>query len=192
MFRECENLSELNVSSFNTSKVTNMWGMFHSCPNLTLLDLSSFNTSNVTDMEGMFSGCTNLQSVDLGKFYTTNETNTQYMFRRCQWLRDITITAESVPVLSEKAFNYPGETVTDISQIIVHVPEDLAGQYLTTSPWKSFKNVDPIKTTGIHAIKNDKGDATIYNLQGHRQDEMRKGMNIIRQKDGQVIKIIKK
>ena len=89
-------------------------------------------------------------------------------------------------------FNNPGETVTDISKITIHIPENLVAQYLATLPWKSFGTIDPVKTTGIHAINIDKGDSTIYNLNGHRQDSMRKGINIIRQKDGKVIKVIKK
>ncbi|WP_304472854.1 BspA family leucine-rich repeat surface protein, partial [uncultured Duncaniella sp.] len=36
--------------AFDTSKVTNMSHMFESCQALRLLDLSSFNTSAVTDM----------------------------------------------------------------------------------------------------------------------------------------------
>ena len=33
MFYNCENLTELNLSSFNTNNVTNMSGMFYSCAN---------------------------------------------------------------------------------------------------------------------------------------------------------------
>ena len=43
----------LNLSSFNTSRVTNMANMFQNTQ-VTELDLSSFDTSNVTDMSGMF------------------------------------------------------------------------------------------------------------------------------------------
>lgn len=34
--------------------------MFNNCPSLTNLDLSNFDTSNVTDMSNMFDGCSNL------------------------------------------------------------------------------------------------------------------------------------
>ena len=54
MFYFCIFLTELNLSSFNTSLVTNMNGMFSRCESLTALDLSSFNTSKVKDMEKMF------------------------------------------------------------------------------------------------------------------------------------------
>ena len=53
MFSVCENLSELNLSSFNTNNVTEMSYMFDSCKKLSELNLSSFNTNNVTYMVDM-------------------------------------------------------------------------------------------------------------------------------------------
>ena len=41
-------LTELNLSNFDTSKVTNMGGMFSKCSKIVSLDLSSFDTSNAT------------------------------------------------------------------------------------------------------------------------------------------------
>ena len=46
MFYSCSNLTSLDVSNFDTSKVTDMGGMFYSCSNLTSLDVSNFDTSN--------------------------------------------------------------------------------------------------------------------------------------------------
>lgn len=54
MFFQCINLTNIDVSCFDTSKVTNMSYMFGGCWTLSDLDLSNFNTSNVTDMKGMF------------------------------------------------------------------------------------------------------------------------------------------
>jgi surface protein len=57
MFKDCKSLEELDVSNFDTSKVTNMRCMFYNCENLDELDLSDFSTRNVTDMHGMFLNC---------------------------------------------------------------------------------------------------------------------------------------
>ena len=57
MFWGCSSLKELNVTNFNTNKVTNMKGMFLGCSSLKELNLTNFNTDNVTDMLWMFSGC---------------------------------------------------------------------------------------------------------------------------------------
>jgi surface protein len=50
MFQGSNSLEEINVSSFNTSRVTTMNNMFLGCSSLKEIDLSSFDTSSVTDM----------------------------------------------------------------------------------------------------------------------------------------------
>ena len=57
MFYRCFSLKELDLSKFNTDKVTNMSWMFYKCSSLTSLDLSNFNTSNVKYMNHMFYNC---------------------------------------------------------------------------------------------------------------------------------------
>ena len=46
MFAYCNNLSIINLSSFNTKNVSNFEGLFYNCNNLLNLDLSLFDTSN--------------------------------------------------------------------------------------------------------------------------------------------------
>ena len=67
MFCECKALKELDLSSFNTSSVTDMSGMFYRCGGLTDLDLSGFDTSNVTEMDYIFDGCGNLPDCSLDR-----------------------------------------------------------------------------------------------------------------------------
>ena len=50
MFYYCHNLQELDVSTWDTSKVTSMESMFYNCNNLKELDVSTWNTSSVTNM----------------------------------------------------------------------------------------------------------------------------------------------
>ena len=80
MFRGMSNLTSLNLSNFDTSKVTNMAGMFYATSNLTTLNLSSFNTSQVTNMAVMFYGMSSLSSINLSSFDTSKVTYMQYMF----------------------------------------------------------------------------------------------------------------
>ncbi len=54
MFFGCNNITNLNLSSFNTKNVTNMSYMFSWCNNITNLNLSSFDTKFVIDMNKMF------------------------------------------------------------------------------------------------------------------------------------------
>ena len=43
--------------------------MFYYCENLSELNLSSFNTINVTNMNWMFDGCNNLNKVIINKLH---------------------------------------------------------------------------------------------------------------------------
>ena len=72
----------LDVSNFDTSNVTDMSNMFDGS-NATTLDVSNFNTSNVTDMSSMFHG-SQATTIDVSHFDTSNVTNMQGMFQHSQ------------------------------------------------------------------------------------------------------------
>ena len=91
MFNNCQTLTSLDLSNFNTSKVTDMSSMFSNCRALTSLDLSNFNTSKVTKMNSMFSNCRALTSLDLSNFNTSNVTTMNYMFRACEALTTVKV-----------------------------------------------------------------------------------------------------
>ena len=86
MFFGCSRLKNLNLLNFNTSLVNNMNSMFYNCINLTSLDLSKFNTSKVKNMQYMFHGCNNLRFLDLSNFDTSLVTKMNSMFSRCNEL----------------------------------------------------------------------------------------------------------
>ena len=88
MFNGCSGLTSLDVSKFNTAKVTNMNGMFGGS-GLISLDLSSFNTANVTDMSNMFADCQGLTSLDLSSFNTAKVEDMSSMFNGCSGLTKI-------------------------------------------------------------------------------------------------------
>ena len=70
MFSGCSSLATLDVSKWDTSKVTNMAGMFEDCASLASLDLTGWNTSKAESMASMFDGCSSLSSVKLGERFT--------------------------------------------------------------------------------------------------------------------------
>ena len=78
--QEIKNILEVDLSNFDTSKVTNMASMFNAMPKLTSLNLSNFDTSKVTNMSYMFSAIRNLITLNLSNFDTSKVTNMQYMF----------------------------------------------------------------------------------------------------------------
>jgi surface protein len=99
MFSDCNSLTTLDLSSFDTSKVTNMSYMFDSCSSLTTLDLSNFDTSNVTAMMGMFRHCSKLTTIkgiidmksciDCGRI--KNDSSDNRMFKDCPKLKNVKI-----------------------------------------------------------------------------------------------------
>ena len=81
MFSDNRNLENIDVSGFNTSKVTDMTGMFARCMKIKELDLSNFNTTNVTNMYSMFHNTRNLKIIYVfDKFVTTDVTMSSHMF----------------------------------------------------------------------------------------------------------------
>lgn len=87
MFYKCGKLTNIDLTSFDTSNVTNMSQMFLSCYRLQNIDLGSFDTSNVTDMSKMFSACSALASVNVENFNTSKVTNFNNMFGYCGKLK---------------------------------------------------------------------------------------------------------
>ena len=85
MMNNLESITGMNY--LNTSEVTNMGHMFNSCYRLTSLDLSGFNTSRVTAMNCMFYDSRNLQTIYVGTGWSTAAvTNSDNMFKYCSCL----------------------------------------------------------------------------------------------------------
>lgn len=92
MFNACKSLTSLDISNFDTSKVTDMNWMFNNCSNLTSLDVSNFDTSNVTNMSEMFTGCSKLITLDLSNWDTSKAHNDMSrMFDSCSNLTTIKV-----------------------------------------------------------------------------------------------------
>lgn len=93
MFSNCQNLIDVNFSSFKTDNVSNMQNMFWGCGNLVNIDLSSFNTKNLTNLGNMFAYCSKLTKVDISSFNTQNVSNMDRMFYECNKLINIDLTS---------------------------------------------------------------------------------------------------
>ena len=92
MFSNCNKLTSLDLSGWNTSNVTNMVCMFGGCSKLTTLNLSGWNTSNVTNMGFVFSNCNALTSLDVSGFNTSNAIDMSYMFAYCRKLTSLDVS----------------------------------------------------------------------------------------------------
>ena len=78
MFFRCRSLTSLDVSNFDTSKVTYMGSMFQGCSKLkTIYASNNFNTSKVSNSGNMFYGCTSLVG-GAGTTYNSSYTDKTY------------------------------------------------------------------------------------------------------------------
>ena len=93
MFHGCSSLNSLNLSNLNTSRVESMSLMFFGCSSLVSLDLSYFDTSKVEKMHTMFEGCSHLESLNLSNFNTSNVLNMDFMFSYCKSLISLNISS---------------------------------------------------------------------------------------------------
>lgn len=85
MFYACNNVTNFNLSEYNTSNVTDMSYMFRCSSAVAIrhLDLSNFNTSRVTNMRDMFNGLYQLASLDISNFDFSGVTTFYSMFSSC-------------------------------------------------------------------------------------------------------------
>ena len=92
MFSGCESLMYLNLSNFDTSNSRNMWDMFNGCFSLISLDVYNFNTSKVTNMWSLFKNCSSLKFLDVSNFNTSQVENMKHMFYFCDSLEYLNIS----------------------------------------------------------------------------------------------------
>ena len=104
MFNSCTKLSSINLNNFNTNLVTDMSYMFDSC-GLEIINLSSFNTSRVVDMSFMFSN-SSIKSIDLSSFDTSNVKYMTYMFADCPFLKFIDLSKLNTKNLENKTYMF--------------------------------------------------------------------------------------
>ena len=86
VFQDCTNLTELDVSNWDTSKVTNMSYFLggEEDKKIRKLDVSKWDTGKVTNMSHMFALCSKLSHIYASsKWNTSNVTSSAYMFYNC-------------------------------------------------------------------------------------------------------------
>ena len=109
MFKDCVSLKNIVWNkNFDTSRVTNMEYLFYNCQALTYVGLSFFNTLNVKSFGGMFTNCQNLLTLDLSSFDTSNAVNMSFMFYGCNSLTRLSITNFKVSKVTNMSYMFAG------------------------------------------------------------------------------------
>ena len=89
MFEGITSIIEIDLSNFDSSRVTNMYRMFSDCINLQKISLGNMNTSSVKNMGELFNNCKNLTMIDRLNFNTSSVNNMRGMFRHCESLNSL-------------------------------------------------------------------------------------------------------
>ena len=135
MFEGCTNLESINFSNFDTSNFNNMENLFNGCHNLKSLNLSNFNTSSVVTMNQMFNNCKNLQSLDLSNFNTSNVNKMEKMFCGCENLITLNLSNFDLTQVINmyNIFNdCPNLEMLDLSNSIISINTGLTNFVLTS------------------------------------------------------------
>jgi surface protein len=135
---------ELDVSHFDTSKVTDMSYMFADTGRKNtnfILDVSNFDTSNVTDMSDMFY-CTGYQStllnIDVSNFDMSKVTAADYMFyqagnRSNQFVTTLTISNPNMSSYTKIFFGAANNTGSKITLNFTIETEDLVNKIISST-----------------------------------------------------------
>ena len=92
MFAYFTCLTDVDLSSFDTSEVMDMSSMFYFNYALEKLDVSHFDTSHVKSMYAMFDSLTSLKELDVTNFDTSNVETMQYMFFNLNKLKKLDVS----------------------------------------------------------------------------------------------------
>ena len=202
-FQNCSNLTTVNLSN-NLLFLSGFAG----CTSLT-----SINIPNSVETIGSlaFYGCTGLTSVNIPNCVKSIG---GYAFRNCTGLTSVTIGsgvtefgysvfADTDNIMSVTSYltrpsDLPIYKQTFFSQKTynygtLYVPEGTKDIYIRFDGWRNFYNIVEFDPSGINKVMLDNSDnASVYDLNGRRLNQSQKGINIIRQSDSTVKKVVVK
>ena len=97
MFRNCNNIKSVDLSSFDSSNVNNMNYMFGKCHFLEEVNLNNLITDKVVDMSYMFNKCFSLKKIDFpSSLSTKNVEKMDFMFLECHNLSEIKFSSSFI------------------------------------------------------------------------------------------------
>ena len=129
------------ISSWDTSKVTNLSYCFQGCKYLQSLDLSSWDTSKVTNLESCFQGC-NLQSLDLSSWDTSKVTNLRYCFENCNVSNMLDLSMLDFSSVTTLHYTFSGYGVAKLKLPELREGNNLQNMYCTWYNNGSIQKLD--------------------------------------------------
>ena len=163
MFHGCVNITEVDLSQFDSSKVRRMSGMFCNCTSLTKVNFSNFNTSLIEGMGSLFYNCKSLTSVDLSNFNTPKLIYMNLVFYNCSNLKSINLSnfdTSNVISLNKIFYNCSSLISVDFQNLNIRTITNTEQMFsvcsnLTHLNLKNYKERDSLDYLNIFSNTND-------------------------------------
>ena len=170
IFPHCNSLESVTLGNSITS-IGN--GAFSEC----LLTSITIPNSVTSIGSSAFENCYRLSSVTLGSNITSIGGGA---FSGCFAITSV--TSLKIKPIAIKGMSNSGTTFSEstFKSGTLYVPVGTKSDYMSTQGWKDFNNIVEGNPSGIQAIILEKDtNASVYDLNGRRLKEPRKGINII-------------
>ena len=194
MFSNCTSLETLDLSSFNTEKVTNMSEMFVGSTNLRTINLpKGFIGSNVTDLNGMFRGCASLTELDLSGSNAEKVKDMCKMFYGCVALSNLNLSGFKTGSVTDMRYFFNTSKVIGMN-LMFYMCTNLESIDLSSFDTENLQQMDhmfyscrklemldlssfatPNMTSMLSAFNNCKNLKTIYVTSAFTTDKVTEG-----------------
>ncbi len=178
----------INGQSYNVTAIAE--GAFQGCTGLTSVEIPS---SITTIGKNAFDGCMSLTLIKIGKGIKdigskafANIAKNAARTRGDNEGLKVYCETEVIPSTAADAFEN-----TPIDKGTLIVDDELVNVYKLVTPWNGFGSIIGL-TTDIRPVDIESDKAFIFDMQGNRVDNVRKGVNIIRTKNGKIQKFVVK
>ena len=158
----------IDLSSFNTSKVTNMQGMFYGS-HFPFIDIRHFDTSNVTNMESMFADLHKVTSLDLSGLNVKKVSNIQYIFSGSNDLQSLNLSGwelDSITSMYSLFSNLPKLTSLNLNGFTTKNVTDMTYMFAGTKKLANLdlSSFDTSKVTTMERMFQDMESLNSINL----------------------------
>ena len=142
MFQGCSNLTSLDLSDFNTSKLNDVRAMFQGCSSLTAVDMSNFNLAKVTSLRRTFKDCLKLKEINIGDTNGNNVTDFMASFENCNVLSKLNVVG----------FDF---TNAGVSYAVNNVPSTVEVIVSDCNQRNLFRTKFGSRFNNVHTVNND-------------------------------------
>ena len=150
MFYICEEIISLNLANFDTSSVTSMSSMIISLKKLEYLDISNFDTSKVTDMSFMFYNNVKLKRINVGHFNTSFVIKMDSMFGNLKEIESLDLSNFDTKNVQNMSYMFGG--CSKLKNLKINSFDTSSVEYMHSM----FSNLAEIKTLDLSNFSTNK------------------------------------